>query len=431
MGAGMTGLALARATGWPVYEAQEEPGGLCASYYVRPGTAERLPHRPADDEAYRFEVGGGHWIFGGDPAVLRWLRTQVTMRTYARRSAVFFPEERRTVPYPLQYHLGHLPAAEARQALAEIEQPPGHPGRTMGAWLHQHFGPTLSRRFFDPFHALYTAGLWNDIAPQDAYKSPLHLDQVRRGLHGGADAAGYNTRYLYPEGGLDALSRRLAEGCDVRYDKRVVRVDAAERRVHFADGTEAAYEMLASTLPLDRMVALTDGIETEQPADPYTSVLVLNLGARRGPACPDAHWIYVPHSAAGFHRVGCYSNVDADFLPASRRDGGWVSLYVERSFPGGARPSEDEVAAYTQAVIDELQAWRYIGEVDAADPTWIDAAYTWAWPRSMWRSDALRRLAERDLHMVGRYGRWIFQGIADSLRDGLMAGTALRQALGA
>jgi hypothetical protein len=28
--------------------------------------------------------------------------------------------------------------------------------------------------------------------------------------------------------------------------------------------------------------------------------------------------------------------------------------------------------------------------------------------------------------MVGRYGRWIFQGIADSLRDGLFVGAALR-----
>jgi len=37
LGAGMTGLAAGRASGFPVYEAEETPGGICSSYYVRPG----------------------------------------------------------------------------------------------------------------------------------------------------------------------------------------------------------------------------------------------------------------------------------------------------------------------------------------------------------------------------------------------------------
>ena len=42
------------------------------------------------------------------------------------------------------------------------------------------------------------------------------------------------------------------------------------------------------------------------------------------------------------------------------------------------------------------------------------------------RRKALDRLDAHDIVMVGRYARWIFQGIADSIRDGLMAGAALR-----
>jgi hypothetical protein len=34
----------------------------------------------------------------------------------------------------------------------------------------------------------------------------------------------------------------------------------------------------------------------------------------------------------------------------------------------------------------------------------------------------------RDVYPVGRYARWIFQGIADSIRDGLFVGGALRDA---
>ena len=60
------------------------------------------------------------------------------------------------------------------------------------------------------------------------------------------------------------------------------------------------------------------------------------------------------------------------------------------------------------------------------DLTWIDVAYTWSWPGSKWRQEALRVLEEHDIHQVGRYGRWVFQGIADSIRDGFVVGGALR-----
>ena len=63
----MTGLAAGLVSGLPVYEAEETSGGICSSYYVQPGSRERLHTQPTDGEAYRFEIGGGHWIFGGDP----------------------------------------------------------------------------------------------------------------------------------------------------------------------------------------------------------------------------------------------------------------------------------------------------------------------------------------------------------------------------
>jgi hypothetical protein len=38
----------------------------------------------------------------------------------------------------------------------------------------------------------------------------------------------------------------------------------------------------------------------------------------------------------------------------------------------------------------------------------------------------LEALEEHDIQMVGRYVRWMFQGIADSLHDGLYVGAANR-----
>ena len=426
LGAGVTGLAAGYASGGPVYEAAEAPGGICSSYYVRPGSTQRLRQAPADGEAYRFEIGGGHWIFGGDPAVLRFIRRLAPVKTYQRRSAVYFRRDARTVPYPLQYHLAHLGRDTAMQALHEMATPPDDPPATMAAWLEARFGATLTARFFGPFHERYTAGLWTRVAPQDPYKSPVDPTLAKQGAEGKTTMAGYNVRYVYPEAGLDALARQVAGRCTVHYGKRAVRIDPQRKVVGFADGQQAAYDVLLSTLPLNKMMTMT-GLAVAQPPDPHTSVLVLNIGAVRGAQCPDQHWLYVPDSEAGFFRIGCYSNVEAAFLPVSARQArDRVSLYIERAYPGGERPGADEVEAYAQAVVQELQAIGFIEAADVVDPTWIDVAYTYAMPGSTWRKQALDCLDAHDIVMVGRYARWIFQGIADSMRDGLMVGSALK-----
>ncbi len=419
IGAGMTGLAAGATSGWPVLEASEGPGGICSSYYMRPGDTEPLA-RPPDDGAYRFEVGGGHWIFGGDPAVLHLIERLVTTRRYARRSSVFFADEGLYVPYPLQNNLRYIERDSALQALEEMAQP-GEGGRTMEAWLENSFGALLTRRFFGPFHDLYTAGLYRTIAPQDPYKSPVDLRLALRGAFDDAPAVGYNTTFLYPERGLDELSRQLAARCRVEYGCRVAGIDLAARELILADGSRRGYDRVLSTLPLNRAVHMA-GLELAVPADPHTAVLVLNIGARRGERCPDDHWLYVPRSDAGFHRVGFYSNVDPSFLPAASSSDR-VSIYVERAYAGDAeRPDDAAMERYGARVVDELARWGFIGEAEVVHPTWIDVAYTWSWPGSSWQSQALSALEQNGIHQLGRYGRWIFQGIADSLRDGLVAG---------
>ena len=425
----MTGLAAGLASGRPVYEAAPVPGGICSSYYVRPGSNERLAQAPADGEAYRFEVGGGHWIFGGDPAVLRLIRRFTPVKAYARRSAVYFRDGASYVPYPLQYHLAYLGETAAAQALREMEAASEPASETLAAWLEARFGPTLTRRFFGPFHERYTAGLWTSVAPQDPYKSPVDPVLARQGARGKAATTGYNARFVYPEEGLDALARQFARRCTVHYGRRAVRIDPGQKTVYFADGHEAGYDVLLSTLPLTAMMTMT-GLAVEEPPAPHTSVLVLNIGAVRGAACPDHHWLYVPDAEAGYFRIGCYSNVDPSFLPASARGArDRVSFYVERAYPGGERPAPEIMAVYIDAVAAALQAAGWVDAVDVVDPTWIDVAYTWMQPGSSWRRQALERLDAHDIVMVGRYGRWVFQGIADSIRDGLMVGAALREVL--
>jgi protoporphyrinogen oxidase len=407
----------------PVYEARDRPGGICSSYHVVPGGTERLLRAPSDGAAYRFEVGGGHWIFGASAATLSVLDRLTPLRRYTRRSGVYFPERDVVVPYPLQNNLRLLPPTEARRALAEIRRSSGTASRsrTLSEWLEATFGRTLCDLFFGPFHAMYTAGLWREIAPQDDYKSPIDLGLVEQGAVREAPPTGYNSTFVYPVAGLGELALRLAARVDVRYARVVAAIDLQSRTFSLADGTTVPYERLLSSLPLNAVVAMA-GLDVGA-ADPAPSVLVLNIGAERGRRCPHEHWLYFPTSRSGFHRVGFYSNVDPSFLPVrARARNDHVSVYVERAYPEHAKPGDEEISGYTASVIEELTDLGWIGATEVVDATWVEVAYTWRRPGSRWREDALDALASGGVEQIGRYGRWVFQGIADSFAEGLEAG---------
>ena len=428
LGSGMTGLAAGMTSGFPIYEALEVPGGICCSYYIRPGDDRRFYSAPKDGEAYRFEVGGGHWIFGGDPLVLRFIRSLVPVKTYTRKSSVFLPDREIFIPYPIQNHLRYLGLELAAKVLDEIVEAAmtNQPISTMADWLKACFGPTLCALFFYPFHELYTAGLYKQIAPQDIYKSPVNIKLAIKGAFTKVSPVGYNVSFIYPEEGLNTLVYQMAARCNVHYCKRVMRIEVKEKILYFDDGSSVGYETLLSTLPLNKMVEMA-GLSIDEQPDPATSVLVVNIGAKRGRRCPDEYWVYIPNSRAGFYRVGFYSNVDLSFLPTSfRNTRDRVSIYVEKAYPEGQKPSEREIKILCDNIIQELQEWDWIEEAEVVDPTWIDVAYTWTWPNSRWREKVLKALERYDIYQIGRYGRWAFQGITDSIRDGLMAGGALK-----
>ncbi len=414
----MSGMAAGMVSGACVYEQNNGPGGICRSYYLRPGDSQRYDRVPPGDDAYRFEVGGGHWIFGGDPEVLGLLEDLAPMNSYERRALVKIAQT--TIPYPLQEHIALLGHEIAKRVAVERSVPvpelTGEP--TLERWLESRFGDTLNELFFLPFNRRYTAGLSARIVAEDAYKSPV---TVRWNT---SQRTGYNGTFRYPIGGLDVLATAMAARCDVRYGKRVVAIESGGLR--FDDGTETQCDTVISTIPLDRAVDIS-GIDVGAPSDPFTSVLVLNVGAERGPRCPDAHWQYEPDSESGFHRIGFYSHVDRSFLPGEHRArGDRVALYIEKAYLGGEPPTSAEAAAFRESAIGELRERQYIGAVEVIDTSWVETAYTWRLPGSSWRRRALDILGEHRIFQTGRYGTWRFQGIADSVRDGLALGGRLR-----
>ena len=154
-------------------------------------------------------------------------------------------------------------------------------------------------------------GLYKTIAPQDKFKTPVNKELIVQGAKEPPPAVGYNATFVYPNEGLDDLIRKMTEQCKVDFNKKVVKINLKKNDLWLDDGSKIKYQSVISTLPLNKMVEMAD--ITIGTTDPYTSVLVVNIGATKGDKCPDDHWIYTPQNKSGFHRVGFYSNVDSSF----------------------------------------------------------------------------------------------------------------------
>ncbi len=395
LGAGVTGLAAGIKTGAPVYEANSYPGGICRSYTKK---------------GYRFEVGGGHWIFGDDQTILKFIKKLSPLKKYQKKSAVWLVKKNLYIPYPIQNHLSRLPSKTAEKIKNELAQ--NHrqaypPVKTFSQWLEINFGKTLCRLFFFPFNKAYTAGLYTKTAPQDKFKNPAIQNKK----------SGYNNTFFYPKNGLSQLIKKMAEKCRISYHKKVVEINLEKKEILFADGKKIKYQKIISTLPLNKMVQMTK-INLHQPPPAYVSVAVVNIGAKKGKKCPSEHWLYLPKSKYGFHRIGFYNNVEKSFAPGSSENK--TSIYVEKSYLGGKKPDSAEIKKFCRCLIKELRDWQFItGKPEVVDFNWIDVAYTYSRPGSNWEKRALRILKKNGIIQIGRYGKWRFQGISGSIKDGL------------
>jgi protoporphyrinogen oxidase len=422
LGAGMSGLGAAISSGLTVYEANGQPGGTCFSYYVDT-FGNRVENSTNISECFRFEPAGGHWLFGVSEKILSYLKQFSGFKAYRRRAEIYFPKERKFIPFPVQENLRYFDEPLKKKILEEILSSNAYSEvHSFKEWLLKSFGPSLCELFFFPFNERYTAGYYEQIVQQDLYKSVINKDKVLKGASSIGTDEGYNTIFYYPENGLDKFIHKLSTKAHIHYNHKVIRIDTEKRIVHFSNGNKVTFKKIISTIPLQRMLELSN-LKCSCPTDPVTAVLVINIGAYKGNNCPSVHWVYIPHANSGIHRVGFYSNVDRSFLPHKyRANENIISLYVEKSYRLDKIPNKSETDQTVCDVIDELKAWKFIEKELVVDSVFTEIAYTWSWLNSDWRTEGIKMLEDKGIQQVGRYGAWKFQGMINSFEEGFTVG---------
>lgn len=424
IGAGPTGLGAAwrleqrGIRDWMILEAGRVPGGLAQSV--------------VDDHGFTWDLGGhvqfSHYemfdeLMDDLLGVDGWLY-------HDRESWVWIRD--RFVPYPFQLNLHRLPEADQAscvrglaQAAAAAAASPSQPA-DFGEWITQTFGSGIADLFMRPYNRKVWARDpelmdWRWIGDRVAVADVARVKENIR-LHRDDVSWGPNNRFRFPRrGGTGAVWRALAQQLTqhdlptsprLMFGAPVRHVDTTSRRVALADGREFGYEQLISTMPLDRLIAISDLSRDLRPAArdlEYSSTHVVGVGLNgHAPASLERKcWMYFPEANAPFYRVTHFSHYSPNNVPDPSSQ--W-SLMAEVS-ESVHRPVDR--ARVVDEVIGGLVATSLIESDSAVHHTWhTRLEYGYPIP-SLHRDRGLAgiqaMLTARDVYSRGRFGSWKYE----------------------
>jgi protoporphyrinogen oxidase len=405
VGAGVSGLATAAFSPDPDYlilEADREIGGYC---------------KTVKKAGFVWDYSG-HFFHFKHPEIEEWLRQRMAgqaVRVVNKRSFVSY--KGRLIDFPFQKNIHQLPQDEfidclhdlffARAPAALTGAAPPPPETSFAQMLYGRFGRSIAEKFLIPYNEkLYACDLGTlDRDAMGRFFPHADLVDIIRNMKA-PDNASYNATFTYPEGGAIEYVKALASAvrpAAIATGEPLVALDLA-RKVARTPRREIAFERLVSSIPFNRLVAMT-GLPHDPATFTWNKVLVFNLGFdRKGPR--DVHWIYYPDRERVFYRIGFYDNIF---------DGDRMSLYVEIGFPAGATV---DVAATRARVLEDLRREGLVTDhqLVAEHSVVMDPAYVHITQASLAEHRRLTgELTAHGVHSIGRYGGWTYCSIEDNI----------------
>jgi protoporphyrinogen oxidase len=418
IGAGPAGLGAAHrlaeigVTGVRLYERENYAGGLAASF--------------TDEAGFTWDVGGhvqfSHYQYFDrlmdDLLGEEWVH-------HERESWIWICG--RFVPYPFQRNIHFLPKDLMRECLrgliqAAAERERALP-RTFADWIHANFGDGIGRIFLTPYNRKVWAcdpsqmdcgWMGERVATVDLERVVMNIVDNR------ADVSwGPNNTFRFPlRGGTGEIWRRLAARLPaevIHYDRRVERVEAKRKRIHFAGGDREDYDILISTMPMDSLVACSDLDELKPAAAGlrYSTTHIVGIGLK---GAPPEHlktkcWMYFPESNCPFYRVTVFSNYSPGNVPGPEgTPSRYWSLMVEVS-ESPAKPVDR--GSVIDSAIDGALATGLIESKNQIVDTWRSVA-DHGYPTPFLGRDGVidplaAALEEHGIYSRGRFGAWKYE----------------------
>jgi protoporphyrinogen oxidase len=411
IGAGPTGLAAGYRLqelgydDWVILEADDHVGGLAASF--------------TDEAGFTYDIGG-HVLFSHyryyDELVDKLLGGDY--RELTREAWVWM--ESRYIPYPFQNNIRDLEPETVLECVTGLieAQRREHSPANFREWVDAVFGPGMARHFMIP----YNFKVWATPAELMNYVwigervSVVDVGAVLRNVILGEEQVswGPNSTFKYPmHGGTGFLYEGLRSFVEHKLNLQaaVVSVDPVERVVTTADGRRWPYDVLLSTMPLNRLVQAMEHapgrVRTAAGDLCWSGSHIVGVGLDR-PAGTTKNWIYFPDPDVPFYRVTYLSNYSPYITPEPDQ-----TLLLSETSRSPHKPEDAETIV--QRVVDGLIGTGLMQEADRdlVVTTWLCSPdMTYPVP-SLGRDAALATiqpwLRSHGIWSRGRFGAWLYE----------------------
>ena len=411
IGAGPTGLGAGYRLqelgydDWVILEANDYVGGLATSF--------------TDDAGFTYDIGG-HVMFSHysyyDDLVDKLMGGDFTE---LEREAWVWMEDR-FIAYPFQNNIRSLePQTVLDCVMGLIEtQRAEHSPTNFAEWVDAVFGAGIAKHFMIP----YNFKVWATPAELMNYVwigervSVIDVEAVLRNviLQQDQRSWGPNNTFKYPlRGGTGFLYDGLRGYVEdhLELETPVARVDTEAKVVQTADGRRWPYDVLLSTMPLNRLVgsldAVPDSVAEATSGLHWSGSHIVGVGIDR-PAESTKNWIYFPEPDVPFYRVTYLSNYSPYITPEPDQ-----TLLLTETSRSGHKPEDADTIV--DRVVDGLIDTGLMSEADRelVVTTWrCSPDMTYPVP-SVTRDRALGTvqpwLRSKDIWSRGRFGAWLYE----------------------
>lgn len=397
LGGGISGLAFAyqkRHDDYLVIEKESMPGGLCRSFYA-PG--------------FVWDVAGHFFHFHSEQTrqFVKQMLEGVELCNVTKCAKVFYGD--RYLNAPFQYNIHQLPPDEFLQCLTDLYfANDADNAPSFKSFVRQKFGAGISDKFLIPYNEkLYACDL--DELERDSmgkFLPKLTFDMLMTFYHGQKGTT-YNDFFLYPKDGtmqlVNSYMKHLATE-RIHLGESVVEIDTDSKTVT-TDRGSYHYDHLISTLPLNRFIDMAHCGDSHLLHS--NKIVVLNLGFDLPSRDKEVNWVYFPGDEV-FYRVGFYNNI----APREK-----MSLYVEI----GLRSDEPvDIDRLLQRTLVDLRRVHITDQHQLVShhAIIVEPAYVHITHDSKAETQrVIESMRRQSVYMVGRYARWEYSAIDDSIEQ--------------
>jgi len=333
--------------------------------------------------------------------------------------------EDRFLPYPFQNNIRRLSketVLECLMGLIEAQKQPLDMSRfsNFEELIYGVFGAGIAQHFMMP----YNFKVWAH-PPRMMNKewigervSVVDVQRVLANVIFDRDDAGWgpNSTFKYPlYGGTGGLFARIQPyvADNLRLNAPVASVDAVNSEVVLQDGTREHYDVLLSTMPMDKLVQQLDGETPEEVRDAAGRLLhsgsyIVGIGVNR-PVPSQKCWMYFPEDNAPYYRLTYLSNYSPEVVPDHTSQ---YSLLAEVSHSEFKPEDRDTVVERTIQGMVNTHILEESEVADIVDKHVIARDYTYPTP-SIERDGALATihpyLESLGIYSRGRFGAWRYE----------------------